>query len=215
MTITVSAFISDVRTVLQDTGATPRWSNDELLSWLNAGQRELVEKKPEVNTKVATVQLAAGTRQTLPDDGVQFFRLLRNTDSAGSVPGEAVRTVDYSALEGVNLLWHAATAATEVTDAAFRPSDPTHYYVYPPADGSGFVDIEYGALLPDCTLGGTLNARDVWQPSLLNYVLYRAYAKDAEYAANAQLAASYYEAFRQSLSDKAAAEATRAASQGA
>ena len=44
--------------------------------------------------------------------------------------------------------------------------------------------------------GGVIGIDDTYAPALLSYVLYRAYAKDAEAAASAQLAASYFAAFR-------------------
>lgn len=41
----------------------------------------------------------------------------------------------------------------------------------------------------------------------MNYILYRAYSKDAEFAANASAAAAYYQAFQGNLAGKAGAEA--------
>jgi hypothetical protein len=209
MTTTVATFLTDARNVLQDNRATKRWSDDELIAWANLGMREMVAIKPEVNTKVSAVRLSVGTRQLLPADGVQFFRVLRNMGTNGTTVGPVVRGVDYDALDTQSSTWHSMTPVEAISEYAFRPSDPTRYYVYPPSDGNGYVDIEYGALPADCVLGGNLTILDVWVPTLLNYVLYRAYSKDAEFAANANLAASYYSTFGMALGHKAQAEATR------
>ncbi len=49
---------------------------------------------------------------------------------------------------------------------------------------------------------GTIQIDDVYANALLDYVLYRAYSKDADYAGNAQLAVSHYQAFSNSLGVK-------------
>ena len=214
MAKTVLSFIETLRVTLQDADAT-RWSDNEIIAWMNLGQAEMVAIKPEVNTKVAPVQLNAGTRQNLPADGVQFFRLIRNMGVDGSTVGAVIRGVDYSALDTQSAAWHSMTPTDAVSEFAFRPSDPTHYYVYPPSTGAGFVDIEYGALPQDCASNGNVNVNDVWIPTLFNYVLYRAYAKEADDTFNASLAATYNSAFGQALGMKAQAEASRNQSQGA
>ncbi|MCK7581011.1 MAG: hypothetical protein MZV65_38935 [Chromatiales bacterium] len=43
---------------------------------------------------------------------------------------------------------------------------------------------------------------DIYANAILDYVLYRAYSKDAEYAANAQRAALHYQAFTNALGVK-------------
>ena len=43
-------------------------------------------------------------------------------------------------------------------------------------------------------------------PAIVNYALYRCYSKDAEYAANAQLAAAYYQAFNAQMVGRTNAE---------
>ena len=44
-------------------------------------------------------------------------------------------------------------------------------------------------------MSGNIDLPDEWANPLLNYVLYRAYSKDAEFAGNAQLAASHLALF--------------------
>jgi hypothetical protein len=48
----------------------------------------------------------------------------------------------------------------------------------------------------------SLSIPDIYADPLLNYVLYRAYAKDAEFAQNQQLSASYLQIFQGMLGIK-------------
>jgi hypothetical protein len=54
---------------------------------------------------------------------------------------------------------------------------------------------------------------DVYATTLINYILYRAYSKDAEYAANGALATAYYGQFMALLGAKVAAEQVTAPAQ--
>jgi len=46
-----------------------RWTRAELLSWLNDGMRQIVLIQPSASSTTSVIQLQAGTRQYLPDDG--------------------------------------------------------------------------------------------------------------------------------------------------
>lgn len=48
---------------------------------------------------------------------------------------------------------------------------------------------------------------DIYANAILDYVLYRAYSKDAEYAANASRAALHYQAFTAALGAKTQVDA--------
>lgn len=209
MTTTVAKVVADAGQILQDTGAT-RWGNNELLSWVNDGQRELVTLKPEANTKISSVALVAGTRQTLPTDGVQFFRVIRNMGTApGNTPGRAVRNVDLAAMDAQSPDWHSATATAVTTASMFDAHDPLRFYVHPPSNAAGFVEVLYSAYPADCTLVGNLNLPDAYAPAILYYVLFRCYAKDAEFVQAGELAARYYALFRDVVGVKAQTEASR------
>ena len=54
---------------------------------------------------------------------------------------------------------------------------------------------------------------DVYATALINYMLYRAYSKDAEYAANAAQATAFYQQFMALLGAKVTAETVTAPNQ--
>lgn len=206
-TITVSSLLTRVAVILQDP-TNIRWPQAELLDWLNDGQREVALFKPNAFTKNIPVQLVAGTKQTLPTDGVALLDLPRNLGAAGTTPGNAIRLVSREILDSQLPGWHATTAAAAVKHFVYTPLDPKTFYVYPPqpATSTGFVELVYVASPTDATLVSTITLDDIYGTALQSYVLSRAYSKDAEFAANLGLAQGYYAQFQGLMQGKVGAE---------
>lgn len=205
--ITVAALLSRAAVILQDP-TNIRWPQTELLDWLNDGQREVALYKPNVFVKNVTIQLVAGTKQSLPADGISLIDVVRNMGVDGTTPGSAIRAVSREILDAQVSGWHSSTASITVKHFVYTPLDPKNFYVYPPQPSTGMsrVEVIYVAAPTDATLVSTITIDDVFMTALLNYILFRAYTKDAEYANNAQLAAQYYQAFQGALTGKTAAE---------
>jgi hypothetical protein len=161
-----------------------RWDSTELLGWLNSGQREMLIYKPNANVKALAVKLAAGTRQSLPDDAVQLIDVTRNMGTDGNTPGRAIRQTQREALDATRPTWHSDTASAVVKHFIFNPLDPKAFYNYPPqpATGQGYVETVYGAVPVDATANSTISVDDIYETILLDYMLYRAFSKDSEYA---------------------------------
>lgn len=205
-TITVSSVLARCAVLLQDP-TNIRWPQAELLDWLNDGQREIALYKPNAFVKNQSKQLSAGTKQALPADGVSLIDVVRNMGTNGTTPGNAIRAVAREILDSQTPGWHASTAAAAAKHFVYSVLDPKNFYVYPPNDGNGHVEIIYVAAPADATLVSTITLDDIFVTALVNYILYRAYSKDAEFAANASAAAAYYQAFQGNLAGKAGAEA--------
>jgi len=204
-TITTASIITKAQKILQDATGV-RWSGDELLGWLNSGQREMVVFKTNVYVKAAVVTLAAGTRQALPNDGVQLIDIPRNFAADGVTPGRVVRQTERDTLDATLPTWHAAPASATVKHFIFNLLDPKAFYVYPPqpATNAGKVEVIYGAVPPEATT--TITVDDIYEPALLDYMLYRAFSKDSEYA-DVVKADKHYAKFAALLTGKARMEA--------
>lgn len=205
-TITVSSVLARCAVLLQDP-TNIRWPQAELLDWLNDGQREIALYKPNAFVKNQSVLLTAGTKQSLPADGVSLVDVVRNMGANGTTPGSAVRAVAREILDSQTPDWHAAGQVASVKHFVYSVLDPKNFYVYPPSDGTGRVEIIYVAAPADAALVGTITLDDIFVTALVNYIMYRAYSKDAEFAANATAAQAYYQAFQGNLAGKAGAEA--------
>lgn len=195
-TITVSSLLARAATLTQDTGNI-RWPTSEGLDWLNDGQRELTKLHPEVSVKNVSTQLTANsTKQALPADGFMFIDMPRNMGTDGTTPGQVIQEIKTDVIDNQVPDWHTAASLGYVKHFIFDPRNRKNYYVYPKAPATPlFVELIYSVAPTDCTLGGTIQLDDIYANALLNYVLYRAYSKDTEYAGSAEIAAAYYQAF--------------------
>ena len=205
MTIPAQSLIRRVVETLQD-NTSIRWPVSELVRYLNDAQREIILYRPDAAVTNAAVPLVAGSRQQLPAGGTKLLDVVRN--SAGS--RRAVRLVNREILDAQLPGWHAQTGAAEVLHYMYDPREPRAFYVYPPAVASGAsVDVTYASMPADIAepaegalytaVTGNLGVPDIHANAVQDYVLYRAYTKDSEYAGNAARAQAHYAAFSNAL----------------
>lgn len=206
-TITAQEIINKVQIQLQDTTGI-RWPDStELLGWLNDGQREVLVFKPNANVVNASVQLVAGTKQALPADGIQLIDVVRNMGSNGTTPGNAIRIAMREILDAQAPNWHTETPSATTKHYMYTPLDPKRFYVYPPSNAAGHVELVYSAIPAKvAALNNTITIDDIYSNVLVDYVLYRAYSKDTDYAANPARASACQAAYTASLTGKTQAE---------
>ena len=198
-TITGTVIADRARILLQDTvvGGT-RWKDPELLLWVNDAQREIVGLKPNVLTVTVDVTLVAGSKQTLPVGGTQLIDVVRN------VNGMAIRRADKHIMDGENVGWHEDTASQVVRNFVFNEDAPDVFYVYPqqPTSGMSAVELQYVREPVNLsTLASTIDLKDLYLNAILDYILYRAYMKDAA-EGSVTRAGAHYTAMANSLGVK-------------
>lgn len=216
-TVKVVEVVSKVQTLLQDTTGV-RWPVLELQGWLNDGYREAVNLRPDANTQTGEYVCTAGARQVLTGTFASALRLIeviRNTAST-SAKG-AIRLVNRRALDDQRRNWYAETQTVDVQHYMFDPRLPKEFLVYPPATTAARLEVVYSSVplahaLTEAQLINPATAEvirldDSYANALVDYVMYRAYSKDAEYAANAQRAVAHFQAFQNALGVKGQAEA--------
>jgi hypothetical protein len=206
MTITAQSIVRRVVETIQDKTSV-RWPVNELVRYLNDGQREVVLYRPDAMVTNATLTLAAGPKQTVPSAGSKLIDVVRNT----SGNKRSVRMTSRDLLDTQTPNWYGQTGVTEILHFTYDPRDPKVFYVYPPAASSGAsLEIVYSAYPTDITepadgvlytsVSGNISLPDIYGNVLTDYILYRAYTKDSEYASNAQRAVAHYNAFKEALS---------------
>lgn len=206
MTITAQSVIRRSVETLQDSTSV-RWPISELVRYLNDGQREVVLYRPDAMVTNAVVTCVAGTRQTLPSAGAKLIEIVRNV-AATSVK-KAVRMINREILDAQTPGWHGLTGVVDITHFMYDPRDPKTFYVYPPATTLAQLDVVYAAYPTDIaepadgtlygSVTGNISLPDIYGNVLGDYILYRAYSKDSEYAGNAQRAQAHYVAFGNAL----------------
>jgi hypothetical protein len=201
MATTVADLLVRVRNLLQDQDGV-RWVDDELVRWVNDAQREIVLLKPDSYSTRATHSCVAGTLQSLPSDGLQILDVTRNLDGTK----RAIRLVSRYILDAENPTWHSATESSDIRVFTFDERAPTSFYVFPPAQAAAQIEVLYSTAPPAVNIAGSLSLNDIYVGAIVDYVCYRAFSKDAEYAQNGQRAESHYVKFMNSLGVKAQAE---------
>ena len=170
MNTAVRDLIDRVLTAVDDPDAD-NWSAPEGIQYLNEALDAMVLLVPQQFTVIEPVQLVAGVKQTLPTLGVQFIRIVR------------AREVSLRALEQHYPAWPDEAAGT-VREWARDTAEPTTFWVNPPqsAASPGAVDIEYVKRPEYVDVGDRLPTDPMYDAAIIEYILYRAYAKDTDYA---------------------------------
>ena len=143
-----------------------------------------------------------------------FRSIYRNMGTNGTTPGRAIRIISREIIDNFNPNWHTATATAEVRNYMYSNQDQLAFYVYPPNTGTQQIEINYSAQPTDLTSETqVIPIFDVFQSALVDYILYRACSKDAEYAPGVQLAQTYMATFVAAVQGKTQSEITNDPSQ--
>jgi len=202
-TLTGANLLSRIKDILQDTTSV-RWPEAELLRYINDAQREIVNYRPESSATTSNVQLVTGTKQTLPTGGLRLIKVTRNMSSAAAnaTGKRAIRIVNADILNTQEPDWNDpsvggdAAHGTVIKHYIFDEDDPRNYYVYPGVDGNAFIEIVFSNSPTDlANTSATISVDDIYANAIMDYVLFRSYQKDSEYAGNAQRAQLHYQLF--------------------
>lgn len=175
-----------------------RWTEEELLGYLDEAHREIA-RTPGAYIKIVVQDLVKGSKQALPADTFMLVSVVRNMTDLDE-PCEPVRITTRALLDSFEPHWHMAPLCRLVENYVYDDRTPQVYYIYPPNDGSGHVELMYNAIPEKLTATtDALVLRSEFETPLLMYVLYRAYSKDSDYSAGMQAATMYYQAYTSSL----------------
>lgn len=213
MPLTAEAVINRALFVLNDDQTAPaRWTKAQLLVFVNDGQRQIVQFKPDANPATAVVKLSAGTRQSIPSGQYQLVDIVRNMGTAGTTPGPPVSLIDRKTLDEEIPDWHASGSSATVKHYCFDDRAPTVFFVYPaqPVANQGYVEMVTSVPPGEALLTAPITLNDIYANSLVDYILYRALSVNAEHADSLNRSMAHWNAFlagigRMDLVQKAAA----------
>lgn len=220
-TITIGSIIDRARVTLLelDGSMAPsptnvRWNRlGDLLAHANAAMREIVAAKPDAYVKNVAFQLAAGSKQQLPADGVQFFNVEHNLGANGATPGTAILSASRDFLSRADRNWMVA-----VGDAVERyvhdQRDRKVFYVYPRPNGPWQVNLVYSAVPPaisaaniDANPAGLIPIDDLYDSAIHDYIVGYALLKNSK-AGEPGKATYFLTKFGNFIGRKMAAEAS-------
>lgn len=215
-TVPISTIIKRVNTLLVDPTFT-RWPKQELLDYYNDATKAIVLVRPDAHTKNVEFTCVAGTKQALPADALRLIEVLRNAN------GKVVRFVPRKALDDSYPDWHSGNTSVTIDNYTYEERDPKTFYLHPGPAAAVKVDVIYSVapqskVLADVESAGNpalADLDDIYINPIIDFMLYRCFSKDAEYAANSNRAAGHYNAFLQQLGEKTQADASMEARQQA
>lgn len=181
-----------------------RWEIPELLRWINDAARETIVRRPAARAVATIVELAEGSRQQIPERGIELLDVPRNMIAVVSTddppvttyrPGRSVRRCERALLDDQNPDWHTLRPKNTAKHFTFDERSPRIFYVYPPVIAGTCVETLHSELPPAVTdEADTLDMGAEYINTLLAYMCFRAFSKDSEFA-NGTVAAAHYQAF--------------------
>lgn len=212
--------MSRARVLLQDEDSV-RWPLTELADWINDGLREVAKQVPSAFARTEDIPLAEGVKQTLPTGYVRMLRPVSNApfEGADRAPRRVVTVVDRRTLDAVQPDWHSERRRSQqARHVMFDEADPRTFYVYPSNDGTGRLRAVVAARPVPVAAAGAADAigsyaaevgvDDQYGNALVDYVLYRAFSKDAQFAGSIQRAAALFSQFAGAVNMQVGADAT-------
>lgn len=197
--------INRVSVTLQDPTFV-RWTQSELLNYLNDAQRQIVLFRPDAKAVNAAFSCAGTAKQTLPADGLRLINVLRNAN------GRAITKVERSILDVQLPTWYETAVGTDgVKHYVYDALDPKNFYLFPKPAAAASIEIVYAISPVDIVISNfttdvqVIGIDDIYANALMDYMMYRAYQKDSEFA-NINRAGVYFQSFSTSLGIKSQAD---------
>lgn len=187
---TVQNVIDEVRYAIHDeTVASYRWTDAELIKYVNAASRQIVSLVPEANITQSIIAFTNTiAKQALPTGGIKFIKVLNNvSESDGTTVEGAVRLVEKDALDSYDPDWEHDTSIKTLAGSenffehyCHDPRDKKSFYVYPPASAQAEALVQYSAVPTAVTIvSNTIPLDDEYLEAYSTYVTYRALTKEA------------------------------------
>jgi hypothetical protein len=205
------------------------WLNDAQLAIFkfmpSAGaRRDVIKLKPGTRQSIEAIAAADckpgdGSTPTAPILGMQLLDIVRNMGADGLTPGKSIRVVQREILDSQTRNWHQITGPS-VDQFTYDPATPRYFYVTPGVVGNVWVEAAYTAQPARITAPVTpgteiyryeganatlLSVADEFIDDVVNYVVARAYMKNAQFAGDGGKANTFVSLFTGSINAKVAA----------
>ena len=201
MATLASVIVDKAELILKDS-ANNRWEAAELLDWLIEGEGIVVTLKPDANAVDESVVLSAGTLQSLPATATQLLDVTYNMGlTPGTTYGDAITVVDRGLMDSCYPGWQTEAENATVKHVIYDPAKlPKKFWVYPKSPGTNYIQI-ITAKIPGtiASLATNINLGDEYASALMDWVLFRAFQKDAEYNPSVERALTHLDSFRTQL----------------
>jgi hypothetical protein len=197
-----SAVDAGVQAVLED-ASREHWTLANIYQWIYEGELVLAEFAPKALTQTVDITLTSReVKHALAVGHSKLIDVTHNLGSDGTTPGRAITFTGLDRLQAVRPSWRSEEGSY-VRHFMVDERDPRTWYTWPLVASTWHVEARVIVAPAVVTaLTDTLATDESYLPALIDYVLHRAYAKDAEEAANGQLSGAHYAAFASKIGMK-------------
>lgn len=190
--MTPATVIVEVRKLLQDTLAPFRYSDSDLLGYVNQVVKRVALIRPDLFTIIGDVSLAANqVLQNLPAGAHRLVEIYNVKD------GNAVTEVEREVLERAYPVWHTDPPGIPVNFMR-HPRNPIKFFIYPRPAAGTIVVAEYSLQPSTYASGDTLPLPDIYFSTMVDGAVFLASSIDDEHI-NSGRAKLFLDSFVQGL----------------
>lgn len=193
--MTPSEVITQVRQLIQDTGATQRYTDATLLGFVNQTIKRMVVLRPDLFAEYGELTTTANTPlQSLPSDSMRLIEIYQVKN------GNALTEVNRETMDQGYPNWVSDPSGTPYNFMR-HARNPNKYFLYPrPIPGIVLLG-EYAKVPDTFSLGDTITGLpDAYLPSLVDGTVFLAASVDDEHV-NSGRAKLFLEAFNAGLAN--------------
>lgn len=189
MGMILQSAIDIARGVLNDTTATYRYSDPDLLEYGNGALRALAKVKPELlfTEGDLTCEVGKAMQSVSFDDAYSLVNIIRIKG------GNVVLPCDKAALDEFNPGWMGATAGPAINWMA-NGNDPVRFFITPPAPANQILEVLYVRNPGPFTAGDDTGLPNSIVDAVAGYIVGMAESRDDE-AVNSNRAAMFLAKF--------------------
>ena len=179
------------------------WDLTDLIAYYNSAISAIASARPDIFIKTQAFTCAAGTRQAAPAGTIKLIDVERNTDT-----GKTIRQVARAELESLLPNWASSTGGSEAELYIHEPTNAKTFWLYPGVKAGMSVDLVLSILPSPATkamidAGEVVQVDDQYVTPCLDWILYRAFMRDADITANANRGQLHLQSFTQAISTTA------------
>lgn len=190
--MTPQDIITGARPILNDTDvSTLRHLDPELLNYVNDGLREMVGLQPMIFSTIGDMICDAD----VCEQAISFENAAALIEVLSIHVGTALTPFDMAAMTAHHPNWRKDPAGPARQWTRF-PNDALRFFIYPKApDTLQVLDVRYARIPTTYAMTDTITDIPLTlQPALIDYVVYRAQAKDDEHTLSNR-SGGFYQSF--------------------
>lgn len=191
--MTPAEVISEARKLINDTRAPQRYSDADMLGFVNQTLKRAAMYRPDLFLQIGDINTTADTTvQTMPADSLRLVEIF------GIKDGNTITEVDRDTFDQTYPGWRSEAAGQPVNFMR-HVRNPNVYFLYPRPTAGVILLAEYAKVPTDYALGDSIVAPiDAYFPTIVDGTVYLAESVDDEHV-NSGRAKLFLDSFTQGL----------------